>query len=287
MDNQVKLPLTYKQQLEKLRTRGCLISDSTFCERILEQVNYYRLSAYFLPFKENERYIEGTTFDNVYQLYEFDQKLRNILFATIEEIEVFLKAKIAYYHAHKYGALGYNVLANYNTKCDINKFITSIKTKINDNRRIQFVKHHIDNYNGQFPIWVIIELFTFGMLSRFYVNLPKLDQKVVARELYATIPKNLASWLRCCSDLRNICAHFGRLYFRIFTAVPAGFPNIDDATKRRLFGAVLVLKQLYPNSDRWNKILLELSSLFDDYSSKIRLLHLGFPSDWSNVLQRK
>jgi hypothetical protein len=35
----------------------------------------------------------------------------------------------------------------------------------------------LDNYGGQFPVWVITELFTFGMLSYFYGDLPTPDQK--------------------------------------------------------------------------------------------------------------
>ena len=46
------------------------------------------------------------------------------------------------------------------------------------------------------------------------------DQKEFAQKHYATIPQNLKSWLRCATDLRNICAHYGRLYYRIFSAIP-------------------------------------------------------------------
>jgi abortive infection bacteriophage resistance protein len=76
------------------------------------------------------------------------------------------------------------------------------------------------------------------MLSYFYGDLPALDQKQIAKDLFGTIPKNLVSWLRCCTDLRNICAHYGRLYFRIFTATPAHIPGLEKSAERRLFGAV-------------------------------------------------
>jgi abortive infection bacteriophage resistance protein len=85
----------------------------------------------------------------------------------------------------------------------------------------------IENYGGQFPVWVITELFTFGMLSYFYGDLPTPDQKQIAKDVFGAIPKNLVSWLRCCTDLRNICAHYGRLYFRIFTAIPANLPGLN------------------------------------------------------------
>lgn len=45
----IKPPLNYEEQLEKLKNRGCIINDDKKCISILESVNYYRLSAYFFP----------------------------------------------------------------------------------------------------------------------------------------------------------------------------------------------------------------------------------------------
>ena len=51
---EVKPPSTFKEQLNKLHERGCLINDDYFAEEILHQINYYRLTAYFLPFKQDD-----------------------------------------------------------------------------------------------------------------------------------------------------------------------------------------------------------------------------------------
>lgn len=51
--------------------------------------------------------MEGLSFDRVLSIYEFDRKLHGILFSALEETEIFIRSKIAYFHAHKYGALGY------------------------------------------------------------------------------------------------------------------------------------------------------------------------------------
>ena len=229
----------------------------------------------------------GTDFNTVYQIYEFDRKLRNLIFAAIEEVEIYLRAKFAYYHAHKYGVLGYMDAANYNQRHRHDRFKELIETEIKNNRKVLFVQHHVDNYEGQFPVWVITELFTFGMLSYFYGDLPTPDQKQIAKDLFGTIPKNLISWLRCCTDLRNICAHYGRLYFRIFTAVPANLPGLEKDTERRLFGAVLALKSLYPDMDKWDaEIQPALYSLIESYSGIIHLDHIGFPADWIKRLKQ-
>jgi abortive infection bacteriophage resistance protein len=81
----IKKPTTYKQQIEILRSRGCVIQDEAQAEEILSKINYYRLTAYFLPFKQpDESYAAGTDFNTVYQIYEFERKIRPILFSAIE-----------------------------------------------------------------------------------------------------------------------------------------------------------------------------------------------------------
>ena len=285
---QVKSPTTYKEQVEKLRSRGCIITDESFCLKVLSQINYYRLSAYFLPFKKpDDNYLQGTNFDNVYQIYEFDRCLRNLLFAAIEEVEIYLRAKFAYHHAHKYNATGYMNPANYNSRHKHSLFKEKIEAEINKNKKTLFVEHHLVVYEKQFPVWVVTELFTFGMLSYFFGDLPAVDQKDLARDMYGATHKNLISWLRCCTDLRNICAHYGRLYFRVFSAIPAFLPQLPPHSARRLFGAILALKALYPNADKWNnEMCLKLKELISKYSCVINLDHIGFPADWESQLRK-
>jgi len=284
----LKQPTTYHQQIEKLRSRGCQVTDVPFCIKILSQINYYRLSAYFLPFKKPDgNYLPGTDFNDIYQIYEFDRALRNLLFAAIEEVEIYLRSQFAYFHSHKYGVTGYLNAANYNLRHRHDKFQKLLETEIQNNRKVLFVQHHLTNYGGQFPIWVITELFTFGMLSYFYNDLPMTDQKHLARELFHSVPKNLISWFRCCTDLRNICAHYGRLYFRIFTAIPANLPDLEKSAERRLFGVILALMTLYPDANKWNsEIYNRLKNLMILYSPVIKLNHIGFPADWESKLKK-
>ena len=284
MVKELKAPTTYSEQIEILKSRGCVIGNDEICEQHLKSVNYYRFTAYFLPFKDGDRYKTGTSFESVYELYEFDRKLRGILFSAIEEIEIFLRSQLSYYHAHKYGADGYLCETSFSEKHNHQKFKDSIAREIENNRKALFVQHHINNYDGVFPVWVVTELFTFGMLSYFSADMKTTDQKHIASSLYSAIPKNVISWLRCCTDLRNICAHYGRLYYRIFSAVPSGFA-ISDSAGRRLWGTVLALRALYPNKEKWNhQILTALEALFEEYSGVINLYHIAFPADWKEQL---
>lgn len=284
---ETKSATTYEQQLSLLRQRGVVIEDEEKCTQILENLNYYRLLAYFLPYKQDDNtYKPGTSFLHVYRLYEFDRKLRRILFSALEEVEISLRSRFAYLHAHKYGPIGYLDASNYNRQHDHDRLIEQINREIDNNKNVLFVKHHIEKYDGVFPVWVIVELFTFGMLSRFYSDLPTEDKKAIARDEYDTTEKNMRSWLRCCSDLRNICAHYGRLYYRVFTAVPAGIDG-SDGQRRRLWGAVSALRGVYLDSGKWNaEVLPSISSLIKEYSTDVELYRIAFPPDWDTKLKK-
>ncbi len=281
--SEVKKPTTYAEQVDKLKNRGCIIKDEGRCKRILSNVGYYRLSAYFLPFKlKDDTYKEGITFDRIYHIYEFDRKLRNLIYGAIEVIEVYMRSSLSYFHSIKYGALGYLNGANFNTRHNELKFKENVDRETANNEKVLFVKHHLENYNGQFPLWVVSELFTFGMLSYFYSDLTTADKKQLAGKDY----KDVVSWLRCCTDLRNICAHYGRLYYRIFPSVPSGF-CLSENEKRRLWGAILTVKALYPSIEKWNnEFMPAIEALFEEYKADIDLKHIAFPQNWAEQLKK-
>lgn len=146
-----------------------------------------------------------------------------------------MRTQFSYFHAHRYGSTGYLLAENFSERHNAQKFKELIDREISSNKKVLFVKHHIDKYGGAFPIWVITELFTFGMLSHFYADLKTPDKKALARQLYGTIPQNIESYLRCVTDMRNIVAHYGRLYYRIFPAIPANIA-VPETAKRKLWG---------------------------------------------------
>lgn len=96
----------------------------------------------------------------------------------------------------------------------------------------------------------------------------------------------MVSWLKCCTDLRNICAHYGRLYCRVFPALPSGF-QLSEFAGSRLWGAVLSVRALYPSTSEWNnEFMPALEALIEAYSEDIDLYHLGFPNDWESRLRK-
>lgn len=283
---EVKEATTFIEQLNKIKKRGCIVGDETFALQVLKHINYYRFTAYFLPFKnKDDTYFPNTTFDKVYRIYEFDRKLRTLLFSVIEEIELMLRTQLSYHHGHNYGALGYLNENNYVLRHNHQRFLEHINKSIKNNQQQAFVQHHIEHYDGKFPIWVIIELFTMGELSLFYSDMLVQDQKALARNLFKTTHYNVSKWLRCLTDLRNYCAHYSRLYYNLFPAIPPtpkGFPYI---LSKRAFDYILVLKFLYFDPIRWLNIFVpQLEALIEEYSDCIHLNHIGFPENWLQLI---
>jgi len=283
---EVKPPITFDAQLDKLKERGCIVTDEAFARMKLEQINYYRLTAYFLPFlQRDETYRPGTSFDTVYRVYEFDRKLRGLILSAVEEIELMLRTQIAYYHAHKYGALGYMEATNFKPYRSHARFLEHIEQAIARNSPKPFVQHHIQQYGGKFPLWAIVELFTVGELSRFYADMHRADKKALARSLFHTTDSNVSSWLLCMSNLRNDCAHYARLYYTRFGTVPATPGGFGYRLQDRVFDYILVLKFLYPDSVQWQHTFMSaLAALIEEYCDTIDMRCIGFPPDWERAL---
>ena len=59
-------PLSYADQAALLIERGLVVSDPNVLMRQLEAVGYYRLCAYWYPFKQaDSSFVPGTSFDVV------------------------------------------------------------------------------------------------------------------------------------------------------------------------------------------------------------------------------
>ena len=52
-----------------------------------------------------------------------------------------------------------------------------------------------------------------------------------------------------------------------------------------LFSQIYILKQLYPEKQRWaEKSVSSLKSIIEKYSNSIELDHIGFPENWEELL---
>lgn len=283
----VKEPITYDEQVKRIAAKGFIIENPDSCKEFLKQANYYRLLAYYLPFKKKDgTYFKGIPFKRIQRIYEFDSHLRSVLSRVIEQIEFYLRTQISYHLSFGYGALGYLDATTFNSHHNDEIFKEKIAACIADNKRTLVVKHHNQKYSGKFPLWVIIEFFSMGTLSYLYADLLTPDKKQIASTSFNTSADCLQSWLRCLTDLRNRCAHYSRLYYWIFSAVPKTPQNAPYAFDRKLFSQILMLKYLYPDKSKWNSsVSISIEALIDEYLPDISLKHIGFPENWKELLK--
>lgn len=92
----MKKSKTVEEQLQILEKRGLVIENRDRAIEILRNVNYYTLTGYLFPFKQGEKYQNGTSMNLAINLYHFDNEIRNILMALMVEAEEKLKTRIAY-----------------------------------------------------------------------------------------------------------------------------------------------------------------------------------------------
>ena len=284
---QVKEHKTVDEQFDILKeVHKCEITDEEKTKNILSNINYYRLSSYFLSFKKDNstEYIPGTKFEDGYYLYQFDQKLRKILEYIIESVEVQIKTKISYYHSLEYGSLGYLNPDNYNSKFDNIEFKDEYDKYIKRNGKNPIVMHHNEKYEGRFPYWVIIEFYDFGFTSKTYSQMPRPIQKKIASDL-GTNDACLSSWLYCLTLLRNACAHGARLYNKTLLAVPQTPKDFYYSLKNTLFSYILILKELTKDLPEYNIFKNQLYYLFDEHKS-LNLKLIGFPKEWKSLLEK-
>jgi abortive infection bacteriophage resistance protein len=281
----VKPALTFEEQYQLLCKRGCRVEDRSFCETILSQVNYYRLSAYFLSFKQDDLYKRGTTFSKIYGIYEFDRKIRSLLLTFLEETEIYFRTQIAYTFSHKYGALGYLDDNNFSKHHNAEKFESNFARIIKQNEHSPIIVHHKMKYSGQFPLWVLIEFFTFGMLSTFFSDMKLADQKAMTRAMSNSSPALLASWMQTLTELRNRCAHYARLYNFQLTKPPKFSRGANTAPSRRLFDSILALKWTYFDCEKFKgSFVPQLMQLLSESKNVVMLDEIGFPNNWQTLL---
>ena len=246
---------------------------------MLQKVNYYRLSAYFLTLrKEGDTFKEGVTFDQIYNLYEFDRKMRSLLMEHLERIEISLRTYIAYFLAHEYGPLGYMEGSNFKNIYHHDEFLIELDKDFMRRRRDEkFVTHYDDYYGAKYPIWLAIEVITFTQLSKLYNNMKSDDKKNIARGKY-DIPYTYAeNWIRVLSQLRNTCAHYARLYNKkLVVRLLLSTEDKEKICNDKLFGAIYVMKKMTIR-DEWVSFRTRLEALIEEYNEVVELEYIGFP----------
>lgn len=305
-----KPPLTYEKQVELLLSRGLIVTDRKRAERHLANISYYRLSAYMLPYKKKENGIiidafkEGTTWDDIYDLYVFDRKLRLLVFDAIERLEVAIRTQIIYQLCHKYGSHWQDNAHIFNPPrevtlrdgrkitIDVYREIQShIKEQLHSNRAEVFIQHYHSKYDTPEnpPSWMSVEIMYFNHLSKICTGLKNRADINGIASYFALPPKTFCSWLHTMNYVRNICAHHSRLWNRYLNIVPeklsfskrlVWISNPDTAKRSKNYYFFCMINYMLQVANSTSQFKTKLKELLEEYKNVISLDSMGFPKGW-------
>jgi len=286
-----KPPLTFEQQVDLLMQRGLEIADSGQAANTLSHINYYRLSAYFLPFQsEKDCFDPEARWEDILSLYEFDRRLCLWLTEVLADVEIGIRTQMAYYLAHQYGPFGYIEPAKFSHDFRHGQWLTRVRENVRRSHET-FVKHFKAKYAGEndLPVWMVCEVISFGQISQLYRGLRRHDRQSIAREVYGMDQRVPYSWIHSLVYVRNLCAHHSRIWNRtlaIQPRKPGGSRLWHPVRNDKVFCVLLVCKGLVRMKERWEQFLANLVALIREYP-QVDLRRMGFPENWQRILKNE
>jgi abortive infection bacteriophage resistance protein len=287
-----KAPLTTEQHIALLQGRGLIIEDKDSVLKYLQDISFYRFLQYCKPFETvgtDHQFLADTSFDNIVKVYIFDRKLRALTANSLERIEVSVKAQLNNRMSLQYGAHWYCDAALFKSKelhCD---FMAEIERSVRRNSEA-FIKNYYDkDFTPEHPpSWMVMEVLSFGQVSKLYASLKGCDEKTMIARYYTTPVAVFESWLLSLVYTRNICAHHNRLWNRVIVIKPK-LPTREKFRILEHFSvttpgtpfAVLsicnaLLSIINPKSDFADKV----KSLISDYEKHLDFEAMGLCEKW-------
>ena len=288
--------LSIPQQIQSYIDAGMEITSYAEVEKALKSVGFYRLRGYSFNLYDNavKKYIPGTKFEDVFNLYQFDEKLSVLIFSAITKIEVALRVRLAealLIHGEPL------ILQNSSIFKDKKQYwqnMSAISSEISRSNDV-FIKHNFDNHDGEVPVWAAVEVLSFGTLSKIIKNL-----KTGTGSTYSILATNyqyqsekgiqvtpskkmFSSWVQSVSVLRNMCAHHSRIYNRTIHTAPE-ILNTDKvmpaSAHNGLYQILLAMKYLRSSNEDWTIFVDEFDKLIQKNNSIISLTAMNLPIDW-------
>ena len=301
--------LDIDEQILLLESRGMDIGDRALSVRALSQIGYYRLSAYWYPFREiqnnirTDQFRDGAKLHDAVALYVFDKKLRLHILDAIERIEIALRTSITL-KMGRFGPLAHRdaayVHGNFNRsrrpggRTKFQDWMTRLD-KCEERSRDEFVTHFRSKYTSErfLPIWISVEVWELGLLSHFLAGMRHADAQAIGQEFGVVDVRVLPSWTRALTFVRNVCAHHGRLWNRAMVDQPrfprrGQIPEMDHVlasrtSQEKLYGVCTILayltKQLNAGTN-WHLRTKELLQTFPN-SDLFSTSSAGFPRNWA------
>ena len=220
-----------------------LSMDELQCEicHHLSQVSYHRLAAYWFQFrrplnkahpeKRAKTFLPGTCWERVMEYYRFDHQLRLLLFDAISRIEIALREQVASVLAARMpdSVNPQNLVTHYRSKYHTTKHGKGGKTRFTSMmEKVDAVYHGSNSIEARhylhdkhiaearfLPVWVFMELATFGNLSTMISEgLKKTIVAEIAAQFGFSSREFFVSAVSLLHCVRNECAHQGRVWNR-------------------------------------------------------------------------
>ena len=300
---------TLEEQIEILKSRGLIVDDLDYAKDILLRENYFFISGYRHLFNKSWKdiqFIQGTTFEELYAMFIFDRKIRNIFFKNLLIVENNIKSLISYQLSKKYGFKEKEYLDPKNYSRDpmkirqVKDVLNKVKRQIRLNgKQHTATMHYITNY-GYIPLWILVKVLSFGILSELYTILDLTDQTNIA-SFYNLDTETLSIYLTILSNYRNLCAHEDILYdHRTQKVIPDTkyhrrldidmTDNEYNYGKNDLFAVVIIMKQML-SKEEFREFLGEVSYEIDMLDGKINVIpisnildKIGFPKNYREIM---
>lgn len=292
--NYTKPAVPVVDQITTLKNRGLIIKDEAKAASYLSNISYYRLRAYTFPFQDNtdpnHPFIEKVCFEDIINLYVFDRQFRLFVLDAIEKIEISMRTQIIYQWAISHGSHWHLDSSIFRNSVQFAKDFTRLQHEV-DRSVETFIEHYKNKYSNppEPPCWMSLEVSSFGLLSLIFRNLKFGSEKKAITKYYG-LPDValLESWMHSFSNIRNVCAHHGRLWNRRLTA-HIKLPN-------RPLNPFIHNKKVLPYKIYASlccmKYILDIISPKNTFKERLKTLmatcplaqekEMGFPKDWKN-----
>ena len=269
-----------------------MLGSPGFIKPKLESVSYYRLSGYWHPFRDlpGDNFKPNTQFQQVWDQYVFDRRLRLLVMDAIERFEIAIRGLVAFEHSKVYGPFGYAT-----DSASLPTLVGGPRLTFFDNLSKElcrsqetFVDHYKQKYFSEpyFPIWMATEVMSFGLVSRLFRDSPKPIRNAVAIK-FGVNEDVLGSWCLTLNTVRNICAHHGRFWNRPLKPTPKlprrhSSPKWDSPVqipRGTAFTVLTICKHCLDVLSPGHKWGDRVKTLIAN-STTIPIARMGFPPNW-------
>lgn len=299
---------TLDEQIEIFKHKGLVIEDEKYAKEVLLRENYFFLNGYrhlFYKSETEKKFIPGTTFEELYSMFLFDRSFRNVLFKYLLVIENNLKSITSYQLSKKYGykEKDYLKVKNFTQTPErqrqVNDLIKKMKRQIRINGSQHTATSHYVSHYGYIPLWILVKVLSFGVVSEMVSILKPEDQKDISN-IYGIATDDFINYLPILANYRNLCAHEDILYENrtqkeisdtIYHKI-LNIPRDEEGYiygKNDLFALIIIMKQMLLKEE-FKNMTFELDNIVQTLNYNLTsikidkvLNQMGFPLNWEEL----